>query len=164
VIARAVFTFELNLITGVGVVMIARLKHGANYKKELKSLAKVLKPLVDLEGFASIPLVDAIDVLSADPEISTREHQVVDEMGGKTGFTSPSRKEHVFKDTKKQKALKALGNVKGQLGNYYAPQDEVLKKPMHFKVYGRDNRLGLFGQRTEEEVRHVLRIVQDALK
>ena len=51
-------------------------------------------------------------------------------------------------------ARKALGKgVAGRLGNFYWP---VLGRDIHIKLFAKDQRVGIFGECTEEEVQHVL--------
>ena len=51
-------------------------------------------------------------------------------------------------------------SLAGRHGNFYWPMPGEVKREIHIKLYGKDQRVGIFGECSEEEVRYVLRGVR----
>jgi len=73
-------------------------------------------------------------------------------------FTSRGRKRDAFQDDPDLSASRnALRDTAAVLGNFYwQPVEGSLKREVHVKLYAQDQRVGVFGELDEVDVRYVL--------
>ena len=156
--SRGIISFNCDLITGLAELMIQRLPSGNNYTAEKAKYMDELKLIFDVSKLKPQKISRAILKADEDNNIRKRSSQLVTQQGSGATLTSPSRKTNVYKEKSMRDARKALGNrVAGRLGNYYWP---IADRDVHVKLYAKDQRIGIFGECTEDEVKNVLSAVR----
>jgi len=156
--SRGIISFACDLVTGLAELMIQRLPSGNNYPGEKAKYFEELKAIFDIEKLKPQRISRAILKADADKKIRKRSSSLGTPGGSGATFTSPSRKVDVYKEKKIRDARKALGTgVAGKLGNYYWPFPD---RDVHVKLYAKDQRIGIFGECTEDEVKNVLSAVR----
>ena len=160
--ARGVLAFDWNLLNGEAMLMIERLPSGNDYEDARASLVKELKPLLDLSTFSSIEIGRAIQPIEKSTEVLNRSLALRSQRGTKVSFTSRSRKRDAFaRDPDAQRSRESLGeNVSGDTGNFYWKKNGPLVDELHTTLYAKDGRIGIFGQRTEDEVQYVIQRIR----
>lgn len=161
-VARGVLSFDWNLLSGDAMLMIERLPSGNDYEDARTTLVKELKPLVDLATFSSVEVGQAIQPIEKSSEVLNRALSLRSQRGTKVSFTSRSRKRDAFeRDPDAQRSRASLGeNVSGDTGNFYWKKTGPILDDLHTTIYAKDNRVGIFGQRREEEVAHVIQRIR----
>jgi len=157
-----VLAFDWNLQSGDAMLMIERLPSGNDYEDARASLGKELKPLVDLSVFTPVEVGRAIQPIEKSNEVLNRSLALRSQRGTKVSFTSRSRKRDAFeRDPDAQRSRESLGdNVVGDTGNFYWKKTGPLSHELHTTLYAKDGRIGIFGQRKEEEVMHVVQRIR----
>ncbi len=158
-IGRGMVSFSCDLASGHAELLIQRLQSGENYEAERGRFINLLAQFFDTNQLTPLKVSKAIKKFDDDRKIRKRGCKYATLMGSDLSYSSRSAKEDVYKDPAIKKARAALGkNMAGRLGNFYAPTaggDEA-----HFKLYAKDQRVGIFGELTEKEVRDVLASVR----
>ncbi|MEI9941982.1 MAG: hypothetical protein WDO69_32615 [Pseudomonadota bacterium] len=160
--ARGVLAFDWNLQSGDAMLMIERLPSGNDYEDARTALVKELKPLLDLSVFSTVEVGRGIQPIEKSNEVLNRSLALRSQRGTKVSFTSRSRKRDAFeRDPDAQRSRESLGdNVAGDTGNFYWKKAGVLTDDLHTTIYAKDSRVGIFGERTEEEVAHVIQRIR----
>jgi hypothetical protein len=158
--ARGLITFDWDLVSGHAALLIQRLPKGSNYKEIKGTFAAVLEPLVSLSKFQPVAISGSILKLEQSGEVTRRSIEMVTGRGGRAKFTSGGKSD-AFDDQDLRNARAGLGTrLIGRHANFSwpMPQDEDVagERTLHVKIYAPDQRLAIFGECSEEEVRHVL--------
>lgn len=156
--ARGLTTFDWDLIGGHAMLMIQRLHRGAQYPKVRQRFEEELEPIVDLRLFNRLRISRAIQPIEDSGEVRARQLDYETRRGGRARFTSSSPSAGTHADPDLSRADQALGqSIAGWLGNFYwLAGSSPLQQELHVKLYGFDQRVGIFGERPESEVRYVL--------
>lgn len=156
--SRGIISFNCDLVTGLAELMIQRLPSGNNYAAEKAKYMDELKRIFDVSTLKPQKISRSILRADEDKKIRKRSSQLATQQGSGATFTSASRRTDVYKEKTIRDARKALGNrVAGRLGNYYWP---IVDRDVHVKLYAKDQRIGIFGECTEDEVKNVLSAVR----
>jgi hypothetical protein len=160
--ARGVLAFDWDLQSGDAMLMIERLPSGNDYEEVRTAMVKELKPLLDLSVFSLVEVGRAIQPIEKSNEVLSRSVALRSQRGTKVSFTSRSRKRDAFdRDPDAQRSRQSLGdNVAGDTGNFYWKKAGALTEDLHSTIYAKDSRVGIFGQRREEEVTHVIQRIR----
>lgn len=156
--ARGLTTFDWDLVSGHAMLMIQRLPSGTKYRQIRDQFEKELEPIVGLSQFERVRVSRAIQLIEESGEVRRRQLAYETRRGGKARFTSASRSADTYADPDLERAGQALGGeAAGLLGNFYwHPVPGILKRELHSTLYAPDQRVGIFGERREREVRHVI--------
>lgn len=157
--ARGILAFDWDLGTGVAMIMIERLPSGTNYDKVRDEIIRTLKPLIDLQAFQLLRVSRSILKIAKSSEVDVRKRVDQTKKGGKIALVSPGRNTAVKDDPDLVNVQAALGsNTVGDLGNFYwlPTNNGHIERRLHTTIHAKDQRIGLFGDRTEEEVRYVI--------
>jgi hypothetical protein len=156
--ARGLTTFDWDLISGHAMLMIQRLHRGARYPKVRQRFEDELEPIVDLRLFSRLLISRAIQPIEDSGEVRARQLDYETRRGGRARFTSSSTGTGTHADPDLHRADQALGqSIAGWLGNFYwLTGSTPLQQELHVKLYGYDQRVGIFGEQPESEVRYVL--------
>lgn len=156
-VARGITSFDWNLNTGNAALMIQRLPSGERYDQIRQWYEEAIEDAVQISNFTRVKINKAIKKLEQSNEVNNRQVAHETGQGGRAQFTSKNRKADAFADPKLKKARDALGRTSSVLGNFYwQEKDGKLDRQIHTKLYASDQRVGIFGECTEEEVQHVL--------
>lgn len=157
-VSRGLVAFDWDLVSGYAMLMIQQLPRGTKYKQIRDRFTRELEPIVGLDHFEPVLVSRAIRPIEASREVRRRQLAYQTRRGGKAAFTSASRSRDTFEDPSLQRAGQALqGETAGLLGNFYwLPVEGKLEHELHCKIYAPDQRIGIFGERREEEIRYVL--------
>ena len=165
-IERGVTAFEIDLATEIAMLMIQRLPSGNDYEAARRDLQRRLSPLFDFDQFELVRVSKAIDALRRQKErIRTRGHALETTSGVRVAFRSSSRKTAVEDDPGARDAEETLApRSVGSTGNFYflPKPNTALNSEMHTTVHAKDQRIGIFGDRSEEEVRYVIGCIREA--
>jgi hypothetical protein len=154
--ARGLIAFDWDLVSGHAALLIQRLPSGENYRETKTRFEAQLEPFVKITRFDPLYVNAAILALEKSGEVRHRQLEHVTERGGKINFLSRNRISGAFEDPALKKAREALGDkLDGCHGNFFLKTDEPGRE-IHIKLYAKDQRLGIFGECSEHEVRHVL--------
>ena len=161
-ITRGLMAFDWDLVSGHAMLMIRRLPHGASYDTIRDQLEAVLEPLVSLSRFERLRVSRAIQEIEESDQVRRRQVAYHTLLGGTAAFTSADRSIDTFADPDLKRAGGAIRSRKaGLLGNFYwLPVDGLLSCELHSKLYGSDQRIGIFGEHKEEDVRYVISCVR----
>lgn len=156
-VARGITSFDWNLNTGHAALMIQRLPTGERYDQIRQEYEEAIEDAVHISNFTRVKITTAIKKLENSDEVNNRQVAHETGQGSRAQFTSKSRKADAFDDPDLKKARDALGQTSSVLGNFYwQPNDGNLDRQIHTKLYASDQRVGVFGECTEEEVQYVL--------
>ncbi|HQU41450.1 MAG TPA: hypothetical protein PK867_01505, partial [Pirellulales bacterium] len=152
--SRGIISFSCDLVTGLAELLIQRLPSGNDYLAEQRKYIDQLTDFFDVTQLTPDKISGAIKKADQAKAIRKRSSQLMTPLGYQVTYTSRSRKDDVYKDPHIQSARKALGKtVAGRLGNFYWP---ILGRDVHVKLYAKDQRIGVFGECTAQEVENVL--------
>jgi hypothetical protein len=155
--SRGLVTFDWDLTSGHAALLIQRLPKGSNYKEIKRAFSAVLEPLVRISKFQPMAVSGSILKLEKSGEVRRRSVEMVTGRGGRVKFTSGVRKADAFDDPDLKNARNGLGSkLIGRHANFTWPMPEDKERELHVKIYAPDQRLAIFRECTEEEVRHVL--------
>jgi hypothetical protein len=155
--SRGVVSFSCDLVSGTAELLIQRLPSGNNYLAEKTRFETHLGELITISGLECCPISRAIKKIDEVKRIRKRSSELSTALGYRITYTSRSRKDDVYSDPDIRKARRALGKLAaGRLGNFYMPTDDGNPREIHVKLYAKDQRVGIFGECTETEVRYVL--------
>lgn len=160
-VSRGVVAFEWNLVTGSAMLMIHRLPSGTSYRKSNDQFTAELEPILGIRHFAStfepVEVGWAIQPLDESGSVRRRHLAYALTSGSKAEFTSADSTVDVFADDALEEAADSLPTDKAGIGaNFYWPAGGGLSREVHFRIYGEEHRLAIFGQHTEQDVRYVL--------
>ncbi|HEY9687566.1 MAG TPA: hypothetical protein V6C52_11365 [Coleofasciculaceae cyanobacterium] len=156
---RGASLFRLNLLTGTAELFIKSVSRGEReYDKSEKNFWDQITLALGINSFPKLDLSKAIERIEASGEADN--HQIIWETsrGSKMNFKSPDQNTDYRDDQTISKALEAAGNnLKGELGNFYwLPDNGIIEKRIHTKVYANSNKVYFMGERIRSEVDHVL--------
>jgi hypothetical protein len=157
-VARGLVAFDWDLVSGHAMLMIQRLPRGTQYLPIRDRFERELEPIVGLSLFQPVRVSRAIQRIQASDEVRGRQLAYQTRRGGKATFTSAGRSRDTFADPDLARARQALeSGVAGVLGNFYwLPAQGGLTRELHSKLYASDQRVGIFGEHLEKDVRYVL--------
>jgi hypothetical protein len=156
-VQRAVTTFDWNLVNGNAALLIHQLQTGENYVDIRNEYEAAIDDAVGVRGFQRIRISRAIQRLVESEETRNRQVEEATEIGGQARLTSGGRADDITDDPGLVGARNGLGNAVPVMGNFYWLEAEPnLEREVRTKLYASDQRVGIFKQCTETEVRHVL--------
>lgn len=157
-VSRGIIAFDWDLMSGHAMLMIQRLPRGARYARVRDRFEEELEPLVALSQFDRVRVSRGILPIQESGEVRRRQVRYQTRRGGRATFTSASWSRDAFADPALDRAEEALGDeTAGLLGNFYwLPAEEKLGQELHSKIYASDQRIGLFGEHEEGDVRYVV--------
>jgi hypothetical protein len=156
-VSRSLIAFDWDLISGHAMLMIQRLPRGTKYHPIRDRFEKELEPIVGLSWFEQVRVSRAIQRIQASDEVRRRQLAYQTQRGGKVTFTSAGRSRDTSTDPDLKRAGRALSGTAGLLGNFYwLSVQGKLGRELHTKLYASDQRIGIFGEHQERDVRHVL--------
>jgi hypothetical protein len=157
-VSRGLIAFDWDLVSGYAMLMIRRLPHGTRYDAIKKELESVLEPLVSLSQFERLRVSRAIPDIQRSSEVRRRHISYRTIRGGEASLTSAGRSRDALADPALKRADSALeGDTTGLLGDFYwLPAQGGLKSELHSRLYAQDQRVGIFGEHQEKDVRHVI--------
>jgi len=155
---RGITSFDWDLVSGHAALMIQRLPSGTRYDTIRDRYLKELEPLVAISTFELVRASRGIGRIEASGEARSRQLAHETRRGSRATFTSRGRKRDAFTDDPDLNASRAaLRDTAAVLGNFYwQPMGDKLKREVHLKLYAQDQRVGVFGELNEVEVRYVL--------
>jgi hypothetical protein len=116
--------------------------------------------MIDVDNFTPVRVGRSIIHLEQLPGVRRRQIEHSTDRGSQIKYVSSQREIDAFDDPALARARRGAGrHVVGRLGNFYWHIDQT-NREIHVKVYASDQRVGFFGECSESEVRHVLRIVR----
>ena len=157
--ARGTLAFDWDLQTGHAMLMIQRLPTGTQYSGIRDVMVKWLAPFVDLNAFEVVRVSTAIKSILESGEVRERRTRWETMAGGKATFTSPAQHKDIRDDATLRKMEAAgSGAIQGSMGNmYWLPRDgATLKQEFHSLMHRKDQRVGIMGEKIEQEVRYVI--------
>jgi hypothetical protein len=156
--SRGLTSFDWDLVSGHAMLMIQRLPRGTKYNQIRDLFEKKLEPIIELKYFERIRVSPAIQSIEESGEVRRRQLAYETLRGGRARFTSANRAMDTYADPALERAGQALGGDKaGWLGNFYwHPVPGSIERELHSKLYALDQRVGIFGDRLEQEVRYVI--------
>jgi hypothetical protein len=161
--SRGTLAFDWDLTTGDAMIMIQRLPSGTNYERVRDRVVNWLRPFVDIRTFEVVRVNTAIRPIRNGSEVRERKVNLETIQGGKASFTSPGKRHSVKADQTLRK-MEAAGDrdVQGSFGNFYwlPANTNQLDEEMHTTLHKKDQRVGVFGEKLETEVRYVVRRVR----
>lgn len=157
-IERGITSFDWDLLSGHAALMIQQLPSGSRYDLVRDRLKSELEALVRISEFDLLRVSRGIRHVERSSEARRRQLSEETKRGSRATFTSGSRKRDAFVDDPDLDASRtALRESSPVLGNFYwLPVDGKLKCETHVKLYAQDQRVGIFGELDEDEVRFVL--------
>ncbi len=154
---RGITSFAWDLVSGQAMLMIQRLPRGSNYTSKLEEYKSHMRSVIDIDSFQPFEIRRAVQSIEQSGEVRSRQVNWETARGGFATLKSSGRNISYHVDPQLHDARQALGTyVSGALGNFYWLPNEHLASEVHTHIYSRDNRVGIFGEHTEKEVRHVL--------
>jgi hypothetical protein len=157
--SRALATFEWNVRTGHGFLMIPQLKKGNGYLKEKANLASILYPIINISHFEVMSLENAIRKSEQDRKALMRSLTVETVTGEGVVMRSRSKQNDVRESTKIVEVRECLKDSLPNDGNFYfakvSEPDSRFRGRMH-----PDHRFSIFSEIGEEEVRNAISNIQ----
>jgi hypothetical protein len=157
-VSRGLIAFDWDLVSGHAMLMVQRLPRGTIYHHIRDRFQRELEPILGLSQFERVRVSRAIQRIQDSGEVRRRQLAYQTMRGGKATFTSAGQSRDTFADPDLERAGQALsGETAGWLGNFYwFPVEAKLGRELHSKLYASDQRVGIFGEYEEREVRYVL--------
>jgi hypothetical protein len=156
-ISRGIVAFDWDLVSGHAALLIQCLPSGNDYEAARGRFVAELEPLVEFTRFDRVRVSSAIIPIEQSNEVERRQVEHATDRGSGIVYRSPRRGVDAFSDPVVLGARTATGNkLAGRLGNFYWPIEGEKPRRIHVKLYAADQRIGIFGECSEEEVRHVL--------
>ena len=156
--ARGTVAFDWDLTTGEAVMMIQRLPSGSRYAEKRDEVINWLHPFIDLTTFDVVRVSRSVKRLLDSGEIRNRKTNWETLGGAKVDLASAGRSKGV-RDDELLSQMEALGKKKmhPRIGNmYWLPAGDDLESELHTVIHRRDQRVAIFGQRLQKEVRYVI--------
>jgi hypothetical protein len=157
--ARGTLAFDWDLQSGEAMLMIQRLPSGTQYPKVRDTMVKWLAPFVDLSAFEVVRVSSGIKSILESGEVRERRTRWETIAGGKATFTSPALHKDIRDDATLRKMEAAgSGAIQGSMGNMYwlAKDSATLNQEFHSLLHRKDQRVGVMGEKIEQEVRYVI--------
>jgi hypothetical protein len=155
--SRGLVTFDWDLTSGHAALLIQRLPKGSDYKEIKRGFTAILESLVRISKFEEVAISGSILSLERSGEVRRRSMEMVTGRGGRVKFTSSGKKADAFDDPDLKNARAGLGTrLIGRHANFTWPMPEGDERELHVKIYAPDQRLAIFGECSEGEVRYVL--------
>lgn len=156
--SRGLVSFDWDLLTGDAMLMIQRLPSGSDYGEKRDQFQTALDPIVDFGRFTPVRTSRAIQPIQRSGEVRSRQVSFQTRQGGKAALTSAGPVHGITADPDLEQIEQSLRNsVAGLLGSFYwLPAAGKLSREVHCKLYADDQRVGIFGEHQEHEVRYVL--------
>ena len=157
-IARGITTFDWDLVSGQAALMIQRLPSGERYHEVKQHYEQQLEAFLHIGNFTPIAIRHSIHNIENSGEARKRQIAHETQRGSRVTYTSRSRQTDAFADPDLKKSRQALGRQTASvLGNFYwQPEPPHLDRTIHIKLYANDQRVGIFGECKEGEVKYVL--------
>ena len=157
-VSRGLIAFDWDLLSGHAMLAIQRLPRGSKYRPIRDRFEAELDEIVDLQQFDPIRVSRTIRPIESSGEVRRRQLAYQTHRGGKVRFTSASQSTDAFVDPDLERAGQALrSETAGILGNFYwLSVPGKLERELHSKLYALDQRIGIFGEQKERDVRYVL--------
>jgi hypothetical protein len=156
-VARGIVTFDWDLLNGHAALLIQCLPSGNDYGTAKNRFVAELEPLVEFPRFDPVRISSSIVPIEQSDEVERRQVEHATARGSGIIYRSPKRGVDAFSDPAVKGARKASGTMlAGRLGNFYWPIAGEKPRRVHVKLYAADQRVGIFGECSEQEVRHVL--------
>jgi hypothetical protein len=157
--ARGTLAFDWDLESGEAMLMIQRLPSGTQYSSIRDDVMKWLGRFIELDGFEVVRISAAIKPLLNSGEVRDRRTRWETMQGGRATFTSPGMKKGIgADDTLRRMEAAGRDDIQGSLGNmYWLPNGtNAMKEEFHTTLHKTDQRIGIMGEKTEQEVRYVV--------
>lgn len=157
--ARGTLAFDWHLGSGEAMVMIQRLPSGTKYAEERDNVADMMSGLIKLNEFQAVRISKAIKKINESGVARVRKSVLSTPAGGGASFRSAGKNRAVRDDPLLRQAVQIVATQSiGNQGNYYWLQDSDgnLDRDFHITLNANDQRVGLFGERLESEVRYVV--------
>jgi len=159
--ARGVVSFDCNLVSGDAALLIQRLPSGNKYLEQKTKFETELGRFIDTAELDEFRISGGIRRIDETSGIRKRSTEFQTQQGSRIVLTSKSRKLDAYGDPTVRDARRAVGNhAVGRLGNFYFPSSDADAPDTHVKLYAQDQRVGIFGECSEDEVRHVLSTIR----
>jgi hypothetical protein len=157
-VSRGLIAFDWDLVSGHAMLTIQRLPRGTKYHLIRAEFERKLEPAIGLSQFEQMRVSRAIHPIEASNEVRRRQLAYRTRYGGKATFTSADQSSDTFADVALERVGQALREgTTGWLGNFYwIPIEGKPEREFHAKLYASDQRIGIFGEQKEQDVRHVL--------
>lgn len=157
-VSRGLIAFDWDLVSGHAMLMIQRLPRGTKYHHIRDRFERELEPILDLSQFEQVRVSRAIQRIQESGEVRRRQLAYQTRRGAKATFTSADWSRDTFADPDLERAGQALrSGTAGLLGNFYwLPVKGKPGRELHSKLYASDQRVGVFGEHLEQDVRYVL--------
>ncbi|MBX9766357.1 MAG: SAP domain-containing protein [Bdellovibrionales bacterium] len=161
-IGRGLLAFDLNLVNGNAMLMIQRLPVGNKYAEVKQGMLTDLNNFFDTTEMDPVRVGKCINKLEGSSEARNRSIALETGGGNQVKYTSKSRKADALDDEDVRNSRAALGNAtRGSHGNFYwYPDGQNIFSEVHTVIYAKDQRIGIFGQHEESEIRHVIARIQ----
>ena len=157
--ARGTLAFDWDLQSGEAMLMIQRLPSGTQYSNIRDDVMRLLDRYVELDAFEVVRISTAIKPLLDSGEVRDRRTRWETIQGGRATFTSPGMRKGIGADeTLRRMEAAGRDDIQGSLGNmYWLPKGSTaMKDEFHTTLHKRDQRIGIMGEKTEQEVRYVV--------
>lgn len=157
-IARGIISFDWDLVSGHAMLLIQRLPRGKTYEPIRERFQTELEPIIGIRRFSQLRLAKAIQRIESSGEVRRRQLAYETREGGKASLQSSGQTRDIDSDPDLDGFRQSLGDrTIRTLGNFYwLPTSGNLQREIYTKIYGVDQRVGIFGECEEEEVRYVL--------
>lgn len=161
-VKRGIMSYDLDLKSGLGVMMIQKLPNNSNseYVNIRHKLEKELESIIDLDDVPLLKFKKGIKEIHKSGEARSRQVEDQTNLGSRAKYTSMNRKSDIDKDPIIKRARTATSaNSQPYMGNFYwdpLKSEGALQSELHSVLHTKDNRVGIYGERTEEEVRYII--------
>jgi hypothetical protein len=162
-VTRSLISFDWDLISGHGWLMIQQPKRGREYRSIRNRFERLLDPIIEIRQFDRVRVSRAIHRIQASDEVRRRQVEYLTTRGGTAEFTSAGEGRDVFSDDPDlYRAGQALGgDAAGLQGSFYwTPVPGSLAREVYTKIYESDQRVAIFAEHSEQDVRYVLSRIQ----
>jgi hypothetical protein len=157
-VTRGLVAFDWDLVSGDAMLMIQRLPAGRTYRPVRDRYEAELAQIVGLDHFQRVRVGPAIHPIERSDEVRRRQLTYRTLRGGEAALTSANQWTDAYADPILNRAGQALqDDTAGLRGNFYwLPVAGKLGGEVHTKIYGSDERIGIFGEHREGDVRYVI--------
>jgi hypothetical protein len=157
---RALFSFELDLESGVAMIRVPQLSGRPDYEDLKDNVVSWLARFLDVAAFEVVDPSPAIEGLQKQPDITVRKAGYRDSRDGRISLASADSESDVFDSPEAVLIKSALADSPPKTGSFYLEPNGEFDRRLHFLVDGGEKSITISGQQTEEEVRHVLGRIQ----
>ena len=154
---RGVVTFEMDLVSGIAMLMIRQLPSGTKYSEIRDRFLANLEPFLDIRQLQPIRVSPAITPLEQSGLVRRRQLAYASRGGSRVQLSSAGRNSDLLQDRDIQGIATPLrANTAGSDANFYWLVNDELPRELRSRIYGEDQRVAIFGQHAETAVRYVL--------